>query len=122
MRADNRTLQSGSCLGEDAIERFADRYDRSSPGLRLNLDERARKQVYKCFFESRDERQQVGKFVRPRIEHDNGDRQCAKVLLILKVLVDRDERVEVVRGASEQLTVLDAAQSHLDHCAYGMRR
>ena len=85
-----------------------------------NSNECAGQKICKCFLKLWDEGQQVGKLVRLRVQHDYRNRQCAQVLLILEILVDRDKRVELVCGSGEELAVPDAAPPHFDHRVYGM--
>ena len=46
-------------------------------------------------------------------DHDDGDRQGIEILLELQVLVGGDQHVEVSRGESKQLTVLEAGPASL---------
>ena len=46
-------------------------------------------------------------------ENRDGERKLAEVLLMLEVLVDRDEYIELCHGLSEQLAIADACPAHL---------
>jgi len=59
-----------------------------------------------------DERTQVDQSVGQGTQHDHGDRESGQVLLEGEIAVDRDERIELARRESEQITVLDRCPSH----------
>jgi hypothetical protein len=82
---------------------------RCAAGLCPNSDQRAWRKICKDLVHPWDEGKQVGKLVRSRIKNDYCDRQCLEVLLVLKILVDCDEGIELVRGSGEELAVLDTA-------------
>ena len=46
-------------------------------------------------------------------ENRDGERKLAEVLLMLEVLVDRDEYIELCHGLLEQLAIADACPDHL---------
>jgi hypothetical protein len=56
---------------------------------------------------------QLGKSVTPRLQNDNGETKRAKIRLKRKIPVDCNKHVEFLGCAAEQITVLDAALSHL---------
>ena len=47
-------------------------------------------------------------------------RQRIEILLVLKILVDRDESIELVCGLGKEFAILEAAPPHLDRCAHDM--
>ena len=85
-----------------------------------NSNKCARHKSCKCFLKLWDQRQQVGKLVRLRIQHHHCNRQIVEVLLILKIIVDRDEGVELVCGSGKEFAIPDAAPAHFDDTAHGM--
>ena len=67
-----------------------------------------RPEVRQRLLKGRNKRQQERQFVRSCVHHQHRDWQLRYVLLIRKVLVDGDERIEACGGQPQQLAILDA--------------
>jgi hypothetical protein len=60
-----------------------------------------------------NERPEIGKPVRLRLKHNDGDREAIQILLKGQVSIHSDEHVEVFRSKRQQRAILDRRPTHL---------
>lgn len=66
-----------------------------------------------CRKEARNQRPEISKPVRFRLEHNDGDREAIQVLLKGQVSINGDEYIEVLRCKGQQRSILDCRPTHL---------